>query len=482
MGVTKLTTDQLIEFFIDRNTWVPVRKDTTTGDIYSDGNLHGDGVACGMGKINGRKVCLFVQDLDVLFGTIGKLHGQKVRALISLAIENKCPVIGIIQTGGARIQEGPEGLGAASYMASKLIEASGYIPSIAIINGPGAGGGAYMTALSDFCIMNENDTYMFLTGPKVISRVLNEEISKSDLGGIDVHHRKTGLASFRSRHISDAKKITIDLLSYLPSWFNEVRSGKPVLEGNRDNRPALNKSLPEQPEQPYDMHEILADIMDNNSMLEYSSGFAKNAITSFARMGGMPLGVVANQPSCLGGALDVDSTRKISRFVQICDAYNIPLLFVLDCPGYLPGKDQEWQGIIGKGALMTHLISAATVPKVSLIIRKAIGGAYAALNSKDIGSDHTIAWVHAEISVVGMEAAMDVLVKKNENREEVIEEERQKFRDRYLNPYLAASWGLIDKVIEPSESRIELLKIFRALYSKKSTPPLQKKRAILPLA
>jgi len=479
--MTRLTTDQLIEFFVDRNTWVPVMKDTTSGDDHGDRNLKGDGVACGMGSIRGRKVCMFIQDLDVLFGTIGKLHGKKVRAIISMAIENKCPLIGIIQTGGARIQEGPVGLGAASYMASKLIEASGYIPTISIVNGPGAGGGAYMTALSDFCIMNEQDAYMFLTGPKVIKRVLNEEIDEAGLGGIDVHFRKTGLASFRAKHVSDSKNILTDLLSYLPSWYNEARTEKPILKGNLDRRPALNKALPSAPEQPYDIEVILKDIFDDNSILEYCAGFAANAVTAFARLGGMSIGVVANQPACMGGVLDVDATRKIGRFVQICDAYNIPLVFVLDCPGYLPGKDQEWQNLIGKGAFMAHLICSATVPKVTMIVRKAIGGAYATLNSKDIGGDHTFAWVHAEISVVGIEAAMDVLVKKYENNEEVIEEEKRKFREKYLNPYLAASTGLIDKVIEPSESRIQLLKVFRSLYTKKAAPEIQKKHGILPL-
>jgi len=479
--MTRITTDQLIEFLIDRNTWVPIMKDITSGDDFNDPALHGDGVACGMGKIDGHKVCLFVQDLDVLFGTIGKLHGQKVAAIIGKAIENKCPVIGIIQTGGARIQEGPVGLGAASFMANKLIEASGYIPSITIINGPGAGGGAYMAALSDFCIMNEQDTYMFLTGPKVISRVLNEEINEYELGGIDVHYRKTGLASFRSKHISDAKRITTELLSYLPAWYGESRSLKPVLAGNSERRPSLNAALPNQPEQPYDMLDILKDVLDDHSLFEYNAGFAGNIITSFARLGGMPIGVIANQPANMGGVLDVNSTRKIGRFVQICDAYNIPLLFVLDCPGYLPGKDQEWQGLIGKGAFMAHLISAATVPKASLIVRKAIGGAYATLNSKDLGSDLTLAWVHAEISVIGIEAAMEVLVNNKKNKPGNLEEERNKFREKYMNPYLAASKGLVDKVIEPIDTRTQLIKGFRAMYTKKSTSAIEKKRGILPM-
>lgn len=469
----------LVDLFIDKHSWVPFMDDLATDDRYADPAHSGDGVICGMGRMDGRKVCLYVQDMSVHFGTIGKRHGSKVAALIDLAIQNRCPLIGIVQTGGARIQEGPVSLSAATLIADKLIAASGYIPTVAIVNGPAAGGGAYMSALSDFCIMNERGTSMFLTGPKAIRRVLNETITGQDLGGIEVHDRKTGLATFRARHIADARTLTARLLTFLPDWWGEGPASGPVSSGSGDDRPALNTLLPVRSGQPYDMEAVLRELLDEDSALPLCAGFAPNVLTWFGRIGGMPLGVVANQPAVMGGVLDMDSTKKIARFVQICDAYRIPLLFAVDCPGYLPGRDQEWNNVIGKGSLMTHVISAATVPRVTLLVRRAIGGAFGTLNSLALGGDFCLAWVHAEISVVGMNVAQDIV--RGNGKGNGTGGDVNNDSESYLNPWFAASQGLIDKVIEPGESRRKLIGVYRMLLSRKGKTGLQKKRGILPM-
>ena len=482
----QLSAEQLVELFIEEDSWVPIMADATDPKYAGDTSKKGDGVLCGMGKFNGRQVCLFVQDLDVCFGTIAELHGKKVVRTIQFAIENKCAIIGIIQTGGARIQQGAASLGAASAMATKLVEASGYVPSIAIVNGPGAGGGAYMTTLSDFAIMNNSGAYMFLTGPKVVQNVLNEKVTDEELGGIDAHFRQSGLVTHQSRNILEAKDVAARILEHLPNWYNELRVMPSYSTSRKDAIPELNTFLPAYAQEAYDMSILLNLILDRDSLFEQNAGFARNIITAFARLGGRSIGIVANQPTVMGGVLDIDSTRKVSRFVQICDAYNIPLLFVMDCPGYLPGKDQEWKGVIGKGAFMTHMISRATIPRVTLIVRKAIGGAYATLNSKHLGSDYSVAWTSAEISVVGMDAALDLLLKQQlkDKRadEKILEDARADYQEKYLNPYLAASRGLVDKVIPPSESRIDLIRAFKRLENKVRTPSISKKGGILPMA
>lgn len=457
---TIIEPELLIELFMDHDSWMPLM-----GHAQEEDDGGGDGVVCGAGTIRGQQVCMYIQDIAYRFGTIGGLHGAKIIATIDRAIQFKCPLIGIIQTGGARIDQGPVAMHAGAAIAAKLAEASGYIPSISIINGPGAGGGAYMSSMSDFSIMNTEDSYLFLTGPKIIKKVLNEQITTRDLGGPEIHTARTGLSHHYTKHIKEALQITHKLLDVFHS------RNRPGLEAGPSSD--WKSVLPKQVQAGYDMREVIDQLVDPDSFFEQSCRYATNAITAFARMNERSIGIIANQPNVLGGVLDIRSTKKIARFVQICDAHEIPMLFLVDCPGYLPGKEEEWGGTIGCGAFMTHVISESTVPRVTVIIRKAIGGAYATLNSSGTGSDYNLAWPDAQIAVLGSGTVTHLL------KDDMTSEQ---YAETYLTPYLAAERGFIDEVVEPPETRCKLIRVFDQLATKARMPRLKKKRSILPLA
>jgi propionyl-CoA carboxylase beta chain len=443
-----------------------------------------DGVITGYGTISGQKVFIYSQDFTVLGGSLAAEHGKKICKIMDMAMKVGCPVIGLNDSGGARVQEGVISLGAYADIFLRNTLASGVIPQISIIMGPCAGGAVYSPAITDFIIMVKKSSYMFVTGPKVVKTVTHEDLTSEELGGAEVHASKSGVAHFTAENDIDALDIARKIMSFIPS--NNV--DEPPYREN-DDQPdriidELNYIVPANPNQPYDMKDVILKIADNSEFLEVHKDYAQNIIVGFIRLGGRSIGVVANQPAVLAGVLDIESSKKAARFIRFCDAFNIPILTFEDVPGFMPGANQEWGGIITNGAKLLFAYCEATVPKVTVITRKAYGGAYDVMNSKHIRGDVNMAWPTAELAVMGAKGAVEIIFKKeiDSSPDPAAREEElvQEFTDKFANPYIAAGYGYIDEVIEPKFTRKRLIEAFDLLENKVDRNP-PKKHGNIPL-
>ena len=462
-------TFQELEPFITRRNEEPVN----TSDIYM-----GDGVVTGYGQVNGRTVFVYAQDFTVMGGALGEMQSHKICKVMDLASQNGAPIIGLIDSGGARIQEGVRSLAGYGEIFRRNSHISGVIPQISLILGPCAGGAAYSPALTDLIIMVEKQSYMFLTGPDVIKSVTGEVVDSESLGGAEVHLSTSGTAHLITKTESEAILLCRRILSYLPK--NNMEN-PPVIAPTDDPRrmdEELNTIVPLDPSSPYDMHSVIQKVMDHNSFLELQPAFAPNAIIGLARLDGSTTGIIAQEPSVIAGVIDIDAADKIYRFVRFCDCFNIPLVTFVDSPGFLPGVNQEHRGIIRHGAKVLYAYSEATVPKVSIVTRKAYGGAYIVMSSKPLGADITFAWPSAEIAVMGPEGATNILYRKQINEAQDKEQERKRlteeYRQQFLNPFTAAQQGFIDEVIEPCETRSRLIISLSALREKQMPSPYRK--------
>ncbi len=482
----KLTARERIAYLLDEGSFEEIGALVThrTTDFGMDKQkIYGDGVVTGYGTINGRLVYVFAQDFTVFGGSLSETHAEKICKIMDLAVKVGAPVIGLNDSGGARIQEGVRSLGGYADIFYRNVQASGVIPQISAIMGPCAGGAVYSPAMTDFTIMVEDTSYMFVTGPNVVKTVTNENVTSEELGGASTHASKSGVA-----HITTANDVACldtikKLLSYLPQNNKELPKNLPY-ETDNELRPELDTIVPDNPNKPYDMHQVINGVIDKDSFYEIHKDYAENIIVGFARLGGRSIGIVANQPMHLAGVLDVNSSKKAARFVRFCDCFNIPLLVFEDVPGFLPGTDQEWNGIIVHGAKLLYAFSEATVPRVTVITRKAYGGAYDVMNSKHIGADMNFAWPTAEIAVMGAKGAAEIIFKKEiktaKDPEAKWKEKEAEYADKFANPYSAAERGFIDEVIEPYETRKKLLKAFAMLETKKPQRP-DRKHGNIPL-
>lgn len=443
----------------------------------------GDGVVTGHGTVDGRLVYVFAQDFTVLGGSLAEAHAEKIVRIMDMAMKNGAPVIGLNDSGGARIQEGVVSLGGYADIFYRNTLASGVIPQISAIMGPCAGGAVYSPALTDFILMVENTSYMFVTGPNVVKTVTHEDVSSEDLGGASAHSTKSGVTHFSCGNEVEAIDHIRKLLSYMPQNCEEQPPFTPYEAGNEE-RPALDNIIPENPNQPYDMREVIQEVVDADSFLEVHKDFAENIVVGFGRLAGRSIGIVANQPAFLAGVLDIKSSQKGARFVRFCDAFNIPLLVFEDVPGFLPGTDQEWNAIITNGAKLLYAFSEATVPRVTVITRKAYGGAYDVMNSKHIGADMNYAWPSAEIAVMGAKGAAEIIFRHEiasaEDPEAMHAQKEKEYADMFANPYRAAARGYVDDVILPRNTRQRLIKAFKMLENKAEKLP-RKKHGNIPL-
>ncbi|RZL65915.1 MAG: acyl-CoA carboxylase subunit beta [Pedobacter sp.] len=443
----------------------------------------GDGVITGYGTINGRLTYVFSQDFTVFGGSLSETHAEKICKLMEMAMKNGAPLIGLNDSGGARIQEGVVSLGGYADIFYRNVQASGVIPQFSAIMGPCAGGAVYSPAITDFILMVENTSYMFVTGPNVVKTVTHEEVTSEELGGATTHATKSGVTHFACANELDAISHVKKLLSYVPQNCEETPANLPYEHGD-ETRPTLDNLLPQNATQPYDMRDVITEIADADSFLEVHKDYAENIVVGFARLAGRSIGIIANQPAYLAGVLDSNSSTKAARFVRFCDCFNIPLLVLEDVPGFLPGTDQEWNGIITNGAKLLYAFSEATVPRITVITRKAYGGAYDVMNSKHIGADINYAWPTAEIAVMGAKGAAEIIFKKEitaaENPQEKWIEKEKLYSDIFANPYRAAERGFVDEVIEPSQTRIKLIKAFKMLENKVVNNP-RKKHGNIPL-
>jgi len=482
----KLTARERIEILIDPGTFEEigmfVEHRTVEFDMQKEIYL-GDGVVTGYGNIRGRLVYVYAQDFTVFGGSLSETHAEKICKVMDLAMENGAPIIGLNDSGGARIQEGVNSLGGYADIFYRNTLASGVIPQLSAIMGPCAGGAVYSPALTDFVFMVDHTSYMFVTGPNVVKTVTMEEVSADDLGGAQTHATKSGVTHFVANHDRDCIDKIKTLLAFLPQNCEEKAPALPY-ECSDESRPALNDILPATSNLAYNIKEVIDQIADQDTFMELHADYANNLVVGFARLAGRSIGIVANQPYSLAGVLDVACSRKGGRFVRTCDCFNIPLLVLVDVPGFLPGTDQEWNGIITNGAKLLYAFSEATVPRVTLIIRKAYGGAYDVMNSKHIGADLNFAWPYAEIAVMGAKGASEIIFRREiqsaENKEEVLLSREKEYADKFAHPYKAAGRGFIDEVIEPSQSRIKLIKAFSMLENKSKSLP-RKKHGNIPL-
>jgi propionyl-CoA carboxylase beta chain len=453
---------------------------------------YGDGVVTGYGTVDGRTVCVFAQDFTVFGGSLGEVFGEKIVKVMDMAMRNGCPIIGINDSGGARIQEGVASLGLYGEIFFRNVRASGVIPQISLVVGPCAGGAVYSPAVTDFTVMVDKTSHMFITGPDVIKTVTGEDVAMEDLGGARTHNTKSGNAHYLASDEQDAVDYVKALLSYLPSnnLDEPVVYPTPADVEVTDEDRALDTLIPDSPNQPYDMHTVIEAMLDDGEFLEVHPLFAQNIVVGFGRVEGYPVGVVANQPLHLAGCLDIDASEKAARFVRTCDAFNIPVLTFVDVPGFLPGTDQEWDGIIRRGAKLIYAYAEATVPKITVITRKSYGGAYDVMGSKHMGADLNFAWPTAQIAVMGAQGAVNILYRSElrdagaaggpeaeiAKRAELIDE----YEDTLVNPYVAAERGYVDSVIPPAETRSQIVRGLRLLRNKRdSLPP--KKHGNIPL-
>lgn len=446
--------------------------------------IPGDGVVTGFGNIHGRLVYVFSQDFTVLGGSLSEAHAEKICAVMDMATKNGAPLIGLNDSGGARIQEGVVSLAGYADIFYRNTRASGVIPQISVIMGPCAGGAVYSPALTDFIVMVEETSYMFVTGPNVVKTVTHEDVSSEDLGGAKTHAEKSGVNHFTADNDIEALKQVRDLITYMPQNTNELPPHPSIFEFNRSKLETIKEILPENNTLPYDMRKVIDCVIDDNSFREVHKDFAKNIVVGFARMEGRTIGVIANQPNSLAGVLDIDASRKGARFVRFCDAFNTPLLVLEDVPGFLPGTDQEWRGIISHGAKLLYAFSEATVPRITVITRKAYGGAFDVMNSKNIGADLNYAWPTAEIAVMGAKGAAEIIFKREiaeaKDPEAKWKEKEAEYAEVFANPYRAAERGIVDDVIFPEETREKVIAGFKMLENKAEALP-KKKHGNIPL-
>ncbi len=483
----KLTARERIELLLDRGSFRELDMFVThrTTDFGLDKQRFlGDGVVTGYGTINGRLVYVFSQDFTVLGGSLGEAHAQKICKILDLAMKNGAPVIGINDSGGARIQEGVISLAGYADIFLRNTLASGVIPQISVVMGPAAGGAVYSPAITDFIIMVKNTSYMFITGPEVVKAVTHEEVTFEELGGAWIHATKSGVAHFAAENEEDAIFLAQTLLSYLPQNNLEDPPTRPTSDDPLRADPELDTIVPDNPNKPYDMKEIIRRVVDDGIFFEVHEHFAQNIIVGFAHLGGQSVGIVANQPAVLAGVLDIDASVKAARFVRFCDAFNIPIVTFVDVPGFMPGTAQEHGGIIRHGAKLLYAYAEATVPKVTVITRKAYGGAYDVMSSKHLRGDINLAWPSAEIAVMGPEGAVNIIFRRQIAQAEDPDAEKARlvaeYRAKFANPYIAASRGFIDDVIEPHETRPRLINALEMLRNKRDTNP-PKKHGNIPL-
>ncbi len=482
----KLTARERLHFLMDEGSFQEIgmlvaHRSTDFG--MENEKYPGDGVVTGYGTVNGRLVYVFSQDFTVFGGSLSETHAEKICKIMDLAMKNGAPVVGLNDSGGARIQEGVVSLGGYADIFYKNTMASGVVPQISAIMGPCAGGAVYSPAITDFILMVENTSYMFVTGPNVVKTVTHEVVTSEELGGATAHATKSGVTHFACANEIEAIQNVKKLLSYMPQNCEDRAPALPY-ETKNELRPELNTLMPENASQPYDIREIMDHVIDSGSFLEVHKDFAENIVVGFARLAGRSIGIVANQPAFLAGVLDIHSSTKGARFVRFCDSFNIPLLVFEDVPGFLPGTDQEWNAIITNGAKLLYAFCEATVPRITVITRKAYGGAYDVMNSKHIGADMNYAWPSAEIAVMGAKGAAEIIFKREiiaaEDKEAKWKEMELAYSDIFANPYRAAERGFIDEVIEPSETRLKLIHAFKMLENKVVNNP-RKKHGNIPL-
>ncbi len=483
----KLTARERIEKLLDPGSFREIDMFVThraTGFGIEKQKYLGDSVVTGWGTINGRLVYVFSQDFTVFGGSLSEVHAEKVCKIMDLAMKNGAPVIGLNDSGGARIQEGVVSLAGYAYIFLRNVLASGVIPQISAILGPCAGGAVYSPAMTDFILMTKETSHMFITGPEVIKAVTREEVTFEELGGAMTHAAKSGVAHFAAENEEHCLALIRQLLSYIPQNNLEDPPFVPTTDPEDRMDEGLKTIIPDSPTQPYDMKEVIRRVVDEGTFLEVHEHWAQNIVVGFARLGGYSVGIVANQPMVLAGVLDINASRKAARFVRFCDAFNIPLVTFVDVPGFLPGVDQEHNGIILNGAKLLWAYCEATVPKITVITRKAYGGAYDVMSSKHIRGDISYAWPTAEIAVMGPEGAVNIVFRKQIAAAEDPEAERarlvQEYRDQFANPYVAAARGYIDDVIEPQETRPRLIEALKMLQNKRDANP-PKKHGNIPL-
>ncbi len=482
----KLTARERIELLVDEGSFEEIGMfvEHRSKDFGLEKEIYlGDGVITGYATVNGRAIYVFSQDFTVFGGSLSETHAEKIVKIMDLAMRNGIPVIGLNDSGGARIQEGVVSLGGYADIFYRNTLASGVIPQISAILGPCAGGAVYSPAITDFIMMVENSSYMFVTGPNVVKTVTHEDVTSEELGGASAHGSKSGVTHLTYPNEVECINGIKKLLSYIPQNCEEQAPAFAYDLGD-ERREKLNSIIPANPSQPYDMREVIEEITDSESFFEIHKDFAENIVVGFARIAGRSIGIVANQPAVLAGVLDINSSRKGARFVRFCDCFNIPLLTLVDVPGFLPGTDQEWHGIITNGAKLLYAFSEATVPKITVITRKAYGGAYDVMNSKHIGADMNYAWPTAEIAVMGAKGAAEIIFKKEissaENPAAKLDEMVANYTENFANPYKAAARGFVDEVIEPALTRQKLIRAFQVCETKAVKLP-RKKHGNIPL-
>ena len=482
----KLTARERIHFLLDEGSFEEIGMLVThrSRDFGLDKELYpGDGVVTGYGTINGRMVYVFSQDFTVFGGSLSETHAEKICKIMDLSMQNGVPVIGMNDSGGARIQEGVVSLGGYADIFYRNTLASGVVPQISAIMGPCAGGAVYSPAITDFIMMVENTSYMFVTGPNVVKTVTHEEVTSEELGGASTHSTKSGVTHFSCANEIECINNIKKLLSYVPSNCEEEPPFIPYEVGD-EKRIGLNDIIPANPNQPYDIREVISNVIDDDSFFEVHKNFAENIVVGFARIAGRSIGIIANQPAFLAGVLDIHASTKAARFVRFCDSFNVPLLVFEDVPGFLPGTDQEWNAIITNGAKLLYAFCEATVPRITVITRKAYGGAYDVMNSKHIGADMNYAWPTAEIAVMGAKGAAEIIFKKEISEATdpaaKLKEKEKEYTEMFANPYKAAERGYVDEVIRPDETRIKLIKAFKMLENKVAVLP-KKKHGNIPL-
>ncbi|MEU7040127.1 acyl-CoA carboxylase subunit beta [Streptomyces varsoviensis] len=488
----KLTARERIELLLDEGSFIELdefARHRSTNFGIEKNRPYGDGVVTGYGTVDGRTVCVYSQDFTIFGGSLGEVYGEKIVKVMDFALKTGCPIVGINDGGGARIQEGVAALGLFAEIFRRNVHGSGVIPQISLIVGPCAGGAVYSPAITDFTVMVDQTSHMFITGPDVIKTVTGEDVAFEQLGGARTHNTTSGVAHHMAGDEKDAIDYVKALLSYLPSNNLSAPPAFPEeadLETTDEDR-ELDVLIPDSANQPYDMHTAIEHVLDEGEFLETQSLFAPNIVTGFGRVEGHPVGIVANQPMQLAGCLDIDASEKAARFVRTCDAFNVPVLTFVDVPGFLPGVDQEYGGIIRRGAKLIYAYAEATVPLITVITRKAFGGAYDVMGSKHLGADLNLAWPTAQIAVMGAQGAVNILHRRTiaaaptpEAQDEVRQELIAGYEDALLNPYVAAERGYVDAVIMPSETRRHIVRGLRALRDKReSLPP--KKHGNIPL-
>ncbi|MGC5013634.1 acyl-CoA carboxylase subunit beta [Streptosporangium sp. DT93] len=485
----KMTARERVLAFLDEGSFVEfdeLARHRSTSFGMERERPYGDGVVTGHGTVDDRPVAIFAQDFTVFGGSLGEVFGEKIVKVMDHALKTGCPVIGINDSGGARIQEGVVSLGLYAEIFKRNVHASGVIPQISLIMGPCAGGAVYSPALTDFVLMVAEKSHMFITGPDVIRTVTGEEVTFEELGGARTHNSRSGVAHYEAADEADCLEYARALLSYLPSNNMDEApafAADPVMETTDADR-ELDTLIPDSANQPYDMHAVVGHVLDEGEFLEVHAGFAPNIVVGFGRVEGRSVGVVANQPMSSAGTLDIAASEKAARFVRTCDAFNIPVLTFVDVPGFLPGTDQEWNGIIRRGAKLLYAYAEATVPLVTVITRKAYGGAYDVMGSKHLGADVNLAWPTAQIAVMGAQGAVNILYRRELLAAEDPDAHRARlvteYEDTLANPYLAAERGYVDAVIRPSDTRVRIVRALRALRNKRATLP-PKKHGNIPL-